>query len=168
MTTINPYVYIENKNNVDKIKYIIKEFNDYKRAFGFCFHNKQQNACNLFLKHYKKYDKNKTTIKPYLLIGDDFNDERLKKINLDYDYRNINDYEKDTNKIGYVVAQYNMGYDFKKIDYICICDKKISYKDIIQCIGRGVRSDELGENGCNKAKYLYLIKHIMRTNKTPS
>ena len=61
-----------------------------------------------------------------------------------------------TYSIGYVVAQYSMGYDFSKIDYICISDPKMSIQDIIQCIGRGIRPDELGENGQNRDKYLMI------------
>ena len=49
-----------------------------------------------------------------------------------------------------------MGYDFKDLDYIVITDPKISFKDIIQCIGRGVRPDGKGEHGRNLDKELVL------------
>ena len=50
-----------------------------------------------------------------------------------------------------------MGYDFNKLDYIAITDSKTSFKDIIQCIGRGTRPDGLGENGKNLNKELLLM-----------
>ena len=49
-----------------------------------------------------------------------------------------------------------MGYDFNKIDYISLTDKKL-LSDLIQCIGRGLRSDNLGLNGINLNKELYLM-----------
>ena len=36
-----------------------------------------------------------------------------------------------------------MGYDFHLLDYMCISDPKLSYADIIQSIGRGIRPDIL-------------------------
>ena len=56
--------------------------------------------------------------------------------------------------MGYVVQKYSMGYDFKDIDYIIFADPKTASKDIIQCIGRGTRSDKLGEEGRNLHKNL--------------
>ena len=73
------------------------------------------------------------------------------KTYLPYDAR---DYEKTKNSIGYVVQRFSMGYDFKNIDYIIFSDRKTAYKDIIQCIGRGTRSDKLGEDGKNLNKNL--------------
>jgi superfamily II DNA or RNA helicase len=160
LSGIKPYVYSEDIQNVDNIKYIISDFNDKKRKFGFSFHNKQQNAFNLFHKHYNEYKKGNTYIKPFLLISDDFTTEKesnLQEINLDYEYRNIKTFEKTIYSIGYVVAQYSMGYDFNKLDYICLSDPKLSIQDIIQSIGRGMRPDELGEYGSNKEKILILM-----------
>jgi hypothetical protein len=37
---------------------------------------------------------------------------------------------------------------------MCLSDPKLSIQDIKQCIGRGIRPDELGENGSNKEKIL--------------
>jgi hypothetical protein len=37
---------------------------------------------------------------------------------------------------------------------MCLSDPKLSIQDIKQCIGRGIRTDELGENGSNKEKIL--------------
>ena len=73
---------------------------------------------------------------------------------LDYEFQNIKTYQKNSNSMGYVVQKYSMGYDFKDIDYIIFADPKTASKDIIQCIGRGTRSDKLGEDGRNLHKNL--------------
>ena len=157
LSKIKPYIYSENINNVDNINYIIFDFNERKRKFGFSFHNKQKNAFNLFYKHYIQYKSNKTHIKPFLLISDSFMNEKeskLQEIVLEYNYRDIKTYETTYYSIGYVVAKYSMGYDFNKIDFICLSDPKLSIKDIKQCIGRGIRPDGLGQYGSNKEKIL--------------
>ena len=157
LSRITPYIYSENKTNVDNIKYIISDFNKKKKNFGFSFHNKQKNAFNLFHKHYIEYKNNKTIIKPFLLVSDNFTNEKepkLSEILLDYDYKNIKIFETTKYSIGYVVAKYSMGYDFSKLDFMCISDPKLSIQDIKQCIGRGIRPDELGINGSNKEKIL--------------
>jgi hypothetical protein len=157
LSSIKPYVYSENITNVDNIKYIISDFSEKNRKYGFSFHNKQKNAFNLFYKHYLQYKNNQTRIKPFLLISNNFTCEKepkLQEIILDYDYRNIEIYESNKNSIGYVVAKYSMGYDFNKLDFIYLSDPKLSIQDIKQCIGRGIRSDELGKNGSNKEKLL--------------
>jgi hypothetical protein len=142
---------------VDNINYIISDFNEKNRTYGFSFHNKQKNAFNLFYKHYIQYKNDKTHIKPFLLVSDNFmieKEPKLKEIELDYDYRDIKKYETTIYSIGYVVAKYSMGYDFNKLDFICLSDPKLSIQDIIQCIGRGIRPDELGKYGSNKEKIL--------------
>ena len=157
LSKIKPYVYSENKKNVDNINYIISDFNEKKRTFGFSFHNKQKNAFNLFYKHYIKYKNDETHIKPFLLVSDNFTMEKepkLQEIILEYNYRDIKRYETTIYSIGYVVAKYSMGYDFNKLDFICLSDPKLSIQDIKQCIGRGIRPDELGQNGSNKEKVL--------------
>jgi len=157
LSKIKPYVYSENKKNVDNINYIISDFNEKKRTFGFSFHNKQKNAFNLFYKHYIQYKNNKTHIKPFLLVSDTFTIEKepkLQEVVLEYNYRDIKNYETTIHSIGYVVAKYSMGYDFNKLDFICLSDPKLSIQDIKQCIGRGIRPDELGQNGSNKEKVL--------------
>jgi hypothetical protein len=157
LSSIKPYIYSENITNVNNIKYIISDFNKKNRKYGFSFHNKQKNAFNLFYKHYLQYKNNETQIKPFLLVSNNFTYEKepkLQEIVLDYDYRNIKIYETNINSIGYVVAKYSMGYDFNKLDFICISDPKLSIQDIKQCIGRGIRPDELGNNGSNKEKLL--------------
>jgi hypothetical protein len=62
----------------------------------------------------------------------------------------------DLYSIGYVVAKYSMGYDFNKLDFICFSDPKLSIQDIKQCIGRGIRPDELGQYGSNREKILVI------------
>jgi superfamily II DNA or RNA helicase len=159
LSKIKPYIYSENKTNVDSINYIISDFNEKNRQFGFSFHIKQQNAFNLFYKHYILYKNSETHIKPFLLVSDNFTIEKetkLQDITLDYDYRNIKIFETTIYSIGYVVAKYSMGYDFNKLDFMCLSDPKLSIQDIIQCIGRGIRPDELGEYGSNKEKILIL------------
>ena len=157
LSKIKPYIYSEIIKNVDNINYIICDFNERNRKFGFSFHNKQKNAFNLFYKHYIQYKSNKTHIKPFLLVSDNFTNEKeskLKEIELKYNYRDIKTYETTICSIGYVVAKYSMGYDFNKLDFMCLSDPKLSIKDIKQCIGRGIRPDGLGQYGSNKEKIL--------------
>ena len=156
LANIETYIYSENKENINKCKYLISDFVEKNRKFGFSFHNKKQNAFNLFYNHYTEYINYKTKVKPFLLISDFNSDKRLIEIQLDYNFRNIKTFENNPNSIGYVVAQYSMGYDFNNIDFISISDPKLSVKDIIQSIGRGIRPDQLGINGSNKYKKLIL------------
>ena len=156
LANIESYIYSENKENINNCKYLITDFVEKDRKFGFSFHNKQQNAFNLFYNHYTEYINDKTIVKPFLLVSDFNSDQRLIEIKLDYDFRDIKTFENNPNSIGYVVAQYNMGYDFNNIDFISISDPKLSVKDIIQSIGRGIRPDQLGNNGSNKYKKLIL------------
>ena len=152
LSKIKSYVYSENIKNINNINYIISDFNEKNRTFGFSFHNKQKNAFNLFYKHYIQYKNDKTHIKPFLLVSDKFTID--KEIILEYNYRDIKIYENTIYSIGYVVAKYSMGYDFNKIDFMCLSDPKLSIQDIKQCIGRGIRPDGLGKNGSNKEKIL--------------
>lgn len=157
LSKIKPYVYNENKKNVNNINFIINDFSEQNKTFGFSFHNKQKNAFNLFYKHYNLYKSNKTQIKPFLLVSDNFNnikEPKIQEIELEYNYRDIKIYELSIHSIGYVVAKYSMGYDFNKLDFMCLSDPKLSIQDIKQCIGRGIRPDELGENGSNRDKIL--------------
>lgn len=153
LSSIKVYIYSENIDNIDNINHIITDFNDTNRKFGFSYHNKQKNAFNLFYNHYLRYKEKLTYIKPFLLVSDNFS---IKKddITLEYNYRDIKTFETTIYSIGYVVAKYSIGYDFNKLDYMCISDPKLSIQDIKQCIGRGIRSDELGEYGSNKEKIL--------------
>jgi hypothetical protein len=163
LTPIKPYIYSENKENINKVNYILSEFTNKNRNFGFSFHNYQPNAFNLFYDHYNEYKNNITNIKPFLLIGDDFNEKKESKLNyisLDYYYRDVKTFEENINSIAYVVAKYSIGYDFNKIDFISLTDRKLSIKDIIQSIGRGIRSDELGIDGKNLNKLLMILLPI--------
>jgi hypothetical protein len=162
---IKPFIFEVNEDNIDYCKTIIEDFTAYGRKWGLSFHNKCLNAFHMFLKHYALFKKKQTQIKPFLLIRDNL-DEILKtevdKINyknvyLDYEFISFDEYESNNSSIAYVVKKCDMGYDFDKIDYISLTDKKMSYSDLIQCIGRGLRSDCLGENGKNKEKELYLM-----------
>jgi len=167
LTHIKSLVYSENIENADNIKYIITDFIEKNRSFGFSFHNNQKNAFNLFYNHYKKYISGYTKIKPFLLVGNDFTiekDARIKNIKLNYDYRNIKIYESCIFSIGYVVAKFSMGYDFNKIDFIHFSDPKTSAQDIKQSIGRGIRPDMLGINGSNKEKILVISLPIYITD----
>lgn len=55
LSSIRVCVYSENKEMVDTISYIIKDFNEKKKKYGFSFYNKQQNAFHLFYRHYILY-----------------------------------------------------------------------------------------------------------------
>jgi superfamily II DNA or RNA helicase len=108
---------------------------------------------------------------------DNENNFNSNNIDLPYSFMHIDSFEKDYTKnmtnnytgcIGYTCKQYTMGYDFNKIDYIVFSDAKVSYPDIIQCIGRGTRPDNLGENGTNKDKKLNLmIPAYINNNNNP-
>jgi hypothetical protein len=143
------------------INWVLNGFTENNKSFGFSFHSRDNNAFNLFYKHYKLFINKETTIKPYLLINDDGLDDTnkniLKKIKLDYNFRDDTNFENTIKSIAYVVKQYDMGYDFINLDYIVITDSKTSFKDIIQSIGRGTRPDGKGENGRNSEKELLLM-----------
>ena len=165
LCNIKPFIFEINENSIDYCKTIIKDFREYKRSWGLSFHNKCLNAFHIFMKHYEVYKQGETQIKPFLLIRENIKevlktdeDKRsFENIDLDYDFSSFKEYESNINSIAYVVKKCDMGYDFNKIDYISLTDKKMSYSDLIQCIGRGLRSDCLGENGKNKEKELYLM-----------
>ena len=156
LCSINPLIFEMNNDNVDICNYILQHFSKYTCIHGFSFHNRQNSAYVLFHEHYKRYMQQETDIKPFLLV-DNYTNVNLEDIVIDYDYRSINTYQETPNSIGYVVQQYSMGYDFNKIDYICFSDPKMSYPDIIQCIGRGLRPDGLGEKGRNLNKTLTIM-----------
>jgi superfamily II DNA or RNA helicase len=146
---------------------IFNTFNKHnqERKLGFSFHNTCNSAYLSYLHHLKDFNERKIDIKPYLLINEEFikkeilnNDNKddndngedlkiIKKIkkdigNIDY-YNEITKFENEVNNkqkaLGYVVAKYSIGYDNKNIDIIYFTDYKLSYKDIIQSIGRGTR-----------------------------
>lgn len=156
---IKPYIYDNHSTSVNTSKYILKNFANFNSSYGFSFHNTRENAFSLFEEHASKYYNSETTIKPYLLVGNDYINEKMTIWfeKLGYDFRNIQTFELCNNSIGYVVQQYSMGYDFNKLDFMVFSDPKMSIKDIIQCVGRGTRPDKLGENGTN----LYKILKVM-------
>ena len=89
LAKIKPYIYSENKKNVNNINYIISDFNEKNKTFGFSFHNKQKNAFNLFYNHYMQYKSNETNIKPFLLVSDNFTikkEPKLQEIELEYNF----------------------------------------------------------------------------------
>jgi superfamily II DNA or RNA helicase len=160
LCNIKPFIFEVQEYNVNYCKTILEDFKNYNRTWGLSFHTSCINAFNMFLKHYKDYKNQDTLIKPYLLVGESKeikSDRRTGNIDLDYNYECFKSYERSENSIAYVVKKCDMGYDFENIDYISLTDKKMSYSDLIQCIGRGLRSDKNGDNGKNKDKELYLM-----------
>lgn len=153
---IIPHSYSSYRDNVDICNYNIEHFEKYDCNFGFSFHNLRDSAYELFIEHYQKYKGNHTTIKPYLLVGDDYQISET----IDYDFRSIQEFENNRFSIGYVVQQYSMGYDFNQLDFIVFSDPKMTYSDIVQCIGRGIRPDGLGINGQNLKKRLTILLPI--------
>ena len=158
---IKPRILEYNTETLNLSDWVIEEFSTTNSHFGFSFHSRDNNAFQLFYEHYQTFKDENTTIKPYLLIDkgglSDENKKLLETIELDYDFRNDEDFEGNGNSIGYVCKKYDMGYDFYKLDYLVFSDSKMSRKDIIQCIGRGTRPDGLGENGKNLHKILNIM-----------
>jgi hypothetical protein len=167
---IIPRIPENNNSTINLTSWIIEQFESTNSNFGFSFHHLNNNAFILFYKHYLKFKKNTTTIKPYLLIDfnnsniDDKNKKLLDNIDLSYNFKDIKSFENEEKSIAYLCKMYNMGYDFNKLDYIIFSDPKCSIKDIIQCIGRGLRSDKLGEFGKNLLKFLNLMIPIHSFN----
>jgi len=160
LATITPFIYSEDNKNVNKIKYLLDDFKEKNRIFGFSFHNNCIHAYSLFKKHVKEYNDHLTDIKPFLLVSEKFN-----RAELDYHYTDIKTFETHTNSIGYVVAQYSMGYDFSRLDFIYFGDPKFAFKDIIQSIGRGFRPDGLGKDGTNLSKNLIVSLPVFVVNE---
>ena len=136
---IIPYMYETNQDDIKMCEYILTHFKEKNRNFGFSFHNRDDNAYNLFTYHYAKYKSNETNIKPFLLIDHTNLKREIEGIELNYTFTDVECFESNTNSIAYVVKKYDMGYDFSKLDFITFSDAKLSPKDIIQCIGRGTR-----------------------------
>ena len=158
LCSINPYIFETKKEDeVNLINYVLNTFTNLDKKWGLSFHNKDKNAFKMFQIHFKMFENKETTVKPFLIIGDKYYYNELKDINLNYDYSSLNIYESQSKSLAYVVKKVDMGYDFSKLDFIVFLDPKISYKDIIQCIGRGCRPDFMGENGKNKFKKLLVL-----------
>jgi superfamily II DNA or RNA helicase len=151
---LKPMMYYHNTNDVDILQYSLDNFTELNRNWGLSFHNEQTNAMNMFEKHLEMYVQNKTSIRPYLIVSE------KTEFRTVYNYNKLDDFEENKNSIAYVVRQCDMGYDYSGIDFIIFSDRKMSSKDIIQCIGRGLRPDKLGENGTNKDKECILLLPI--------
>jgi superfamily II DNA or RNA helicase len=139
---------VEDVNNISLINFTIQKFNELNKNLGMNFNKDCNTATDRFMVHYKLYIDNKTDIKPFLLL----NDEYISKLSIDIDFTDINVFNVSTNAIGYVVAKYSMGYDNKNIDMLIFSDPKLSSKDIIQSIGRGTRPDQKASEGKNESK----------------
>lgn len=136
-------VYQNDIQNVNKILYMLSIFTKLNKRYGISFSNSQENAKILYEKHKKMYNENKTTVKPFIFTTN-YEDD-------------IKEYENTPNSIIYVVDKISMGYDYKNIDYVCFNDPKQSWKDIIQSLGRGFRSDMMDIDGRNKDKRLTIV-----------
>lgn len=163
---INPYIFeTEENNNVNICNYIINNFSKLDKNYGISFHNRTENAYKLFKLHYKQYIIGDTIIKPFLFVSDNSNiNKKINKIqvsgNLDYNFLDLDVFMNSNKSIIYSVKRLDMGWDFSELDFICFSDAKMSHKDIIQCIGRGTRSDKLELDGRNKYKKLDILLPI--------
>ena len=147
------------EDNINKYYYytntILNTFQIKNKRIGLNFHNSCRNARFAFTSHYKKFINSKTNIKPYLLISNEIENKKASDLlNINYKYLlNFHSFHiEDNNAIAYIVNMYNMGYDNPKIDFLSFGDPKLSNKDIIQSIGRGIRPDGLGDDGRNLSK----------------
>ena len=158
LCTIKAYVYSEEKDNINVVSYMLRHFVNHNKHFGFSFHYCQLSAFNMFYNHFCKYKSGETDIVPFLLVSDfGIPIDKTELFEEREFHTSLYDFEHTQNSIAYVVAQYSMGYDFDKIDFICFSDHKMSAKDIIQSVGRGTRSDGLGKDGRNKDKSLHVL-----------
>ena len=148
------------EDNINKYYYytntILNTFQIKNKRIGLNFHNSCRNARFAFTSHYKKFINSKTNIKPYLLISNEIENKKASDL-LDINYKYLLNFQsfhiEDNNAIAYIVNMYNMGYDNYKIDFLSFGDPKLSNKDIIQSIGRGIRPDGLGgDDGRNLSK----------------
>lgn len=158
---IEPRILEYDNDSLNLSDWILDEFTLHNCQYGFSFHSRDNNAFILFYKHYKSYKNADTTIKPYLLIDNaglsNENKQLMGTIDLVYNYRDDLIFKEHSNSLGYVCKQYDMGYNFPKLDCVIFADPKMSKKDIIQCTGRGTRPDGLGPNGQNLNKVLKVM-----------
>jgi superfamily II DNA or RNA helicase len=149
-------------NNISLINFIFYKFYKLKKNLGMNFNKNCETALKRFMIHYNLYNENKTIIKPFLLLNDEYINKLLinNDIYINKDLTDINIFNDSTNAIGYVVTKYSMGYDNKNIDLLIFNDPKLSSKDIIQSIGRGTRSDQKAEGGKNQSKINDIILPI--------
>jgi hypothetical protein len=164
LAPVYPYC-LELNNQASITRSILNTFNNTSSSFGFSFHHRDINAALLFKQHLQEYQRDITSIKPFLCIQRNKEIvDLLQDIECDYKCYDIDIFQKTEKSIAYVVKQYDMGYDFPQLDFISITDPKLSYKDIIQCIGRGTRSDVKGPNGQNLYKKLSLFIPVHKDN----
>lgn len=161
---IYPYIFNTPENDqVNLCNYIINNFIKLGKNYGISFHSRTDNAFILFNKHLELYINNKINIRPFLIIGNGNTNvnEKINKIkennSMNYDFTDLNIFMNTKNSIVYSVKKLDMGWDFSKLDYICFSDPKLSFKDIIQSIGRGTRPDKLGSDGKNRDKKLCIL-----------
>ena len=154
---ITPYIFGTDTTSGNINDYNLKHFRDYEASFGFSFHNSRDNAFVLFQHHYESYKSGATQIKPFFLVGDDYTHDETPIIELDYYYKSVEIFKQQPNSISYICDMYKMGFDFDELDYLIFSDPKFSWQEIIQCIGRGMRSDKKGNGGINLFKKLKLL-----------
>lgn len=161
LCNIQVHIYKENYydiNYISLLHFIFNKFKELNKNLGMNFNKDCDTATERFIVHSKLYNDNKTDIKPFLLLNDDF----INKLSfdIDKDLTDINIFNDSINAIGYVVAKYSMGYDNKNIDFLIFNDPKLSCQDIIQSIGRGTRPDQKAEEGRNHSKINDIILPI--------
>lgn len=144
LTNINVEIF-DKEIDKEEIKFNNLVFNTFnkkgeERRLGFSFHNSCESATKFYQEHLKEFNKDNIDIKPYLLISN------YNGLNLNENNVKIEEFENEIKKkqkaIAYVVAKFSMGYDNRNIDIIYFTDPKLSYKDIIQSIGRGTRTND--------------------------
>lgn len=170
------FVQDEYKSNINDVEVLLNDFNhNYKEnitgsnKFGFSFHGNCNNAFELFYEHMKLYIDGIVFVKPFLCISDysPFKDklskinEKLKELNKEFEYKNIEVFKETENSLAYVVKMYTLGFNFPALDYICFTDKKYQYQDIIQCVGRVLRIDP---NNPNKVAHITINSYIDEYN----
>jgi len=171
---LNIYIYkdelsqeISENNTKIFIDFLIDRF--IEKNVGLCFSNSCDNALELFITHLELFKKDNNIPKPFLLLNSIKIDEYINYNKISHknnDLFNIREFERedDGKRIGYIVKMYSMGYDNKDIDLLIFKDPKMSDKDIIQSIGRGLRPDALKENGKNYNKNTDIILPVYINN----
>ena len=155
LSPILAHIFAIDANGVDIVNYNLKHFQKFEAKHGFSFHNRRDHAYEVFKIHYHMFQRGITSIKPFLLLGKDY--QIPDGLSLLEDITDISEFQNTPNSMGYVVQMYSMGYDFNKLDFILFADPKLSPSDIIQCIGRGTRPDGIGKNGSNLHKTLKIM-----------
>jgi len=140
------------KELIDLTRFILDSFKKYEKNKGICYHNNIKSAVDSFLIHFKLYKNRETDIKPYIIVSYSKYTNKLKDI--PNEFKNEDSFEEENNCICYNVGMLTTGYDVPDIDYLFFSDKVESTRKLLQCIGRGLRSDNKGLDGKNKDKEL--------------